>query len=112
MNLSPKFSDLQEIKHGLQHFNALNFHNYNKTSIWYNKNKHGVIFRPLFYQTTLMLLINTPFHQLIQNVKHNTQVCKARIKLKTHYSYNKINTLLKTPIHLKIQHFNHKVQYK
>ena len=56
MNLSPKFSDLQEIKHGLQYFNAPNFENYNKTSIWYNKNKREVIFRPLFYQTTLMLL--------------------------------------------------------
>ena len=56
MTLSPKFSDLQEIKHGLQHINAPNFQKYNKVSILYNKIKHGVILRPKFYQTTLMLL--------------------------------------------------------
>ena len=37
MTLSPKFSDLQEIKHDLQHFNAPNFHNYNNQSMVYNK---------------------------------------------------------------------------
>lgn len=53
MNLSLKFSDLQEIKHDLQHFNAPNVENCNKTSIWYNKNKLEVIFRPLFYKKNI-----------------------------------------------------------
>ena len=70
--LSPKFSDLQEIMHGLQDFNAPNFHNYNKVSILYNKIKHGVILRPKFYQKTLMLL-KTPIHQKLQPFKHNIQ---------------------------------------
>ena len=45
-------SDLQQNKHSVQ------------------QHKHVVIFR----LTTLMLLINTPYHQLIQNVKHNVQI--------------------------------------
>jgi hypothetical protein len=70
--LSPKFLDLQEIIHGLQHFNAPNFQNYNKVSILYNKIKCGVILSPKFYQTTLMLL-KTPLHQKLQPFKHNVQ---------------------------------------
>ena len=72
MNLSPKILDLQELKHDLQHFNALNFQNYNKVSILYNKKQRDVILRPKFYQTTLMLL-KTPLHKKLQPFKHNVQ---------------------------------------
>ena len=33
-----KNSDVQKMMHGLQHFKARNFHNYNNQSIVYNKN--------------------------------------------------------------------------
>ena len=88
MNLSPKFSDLQEIKHGLQHFNAPNFQNYNKVSILYNKIKHDVILRPKFYQTTLMLL-KTP---VTKNYNNLTTI------------YNSCNPPLK-PIHINAHNF-------
>ena len=54
--LSPKFSNLQKIMHGLQHFNAPKFQNYTKVSTLYNKNKHDVILKTKFQKTTLMLL--------------------------------------------------------
>ena len=46
MTFSPKNLDVQKNMQRLQHFKAKYFHNYNKQSIVYNKNKHESKSRP------------------------------------------------------------------
>ena len=57
---TPLHPKLQEFKHNVQHFKARNFHNYNKQSIMYNKNKHESKFRPKFLELYINSIKNTP----------------------------------------------------